>query len=385
MELKGLGKKDITAIKKISKERGKIIRDSSSQNIRTDFITNEIADYLHPFGQNVKVADIIEEGNDTKTFVLVADLDAGTKKLANFKPGQYISVEVFIDGGIYERPYTISCSPKQVLDNTYTITIKRRRNGIVSNYFLDKVQMDDKFWVSAPFGNFYYERLRDAKNVIALAGGSGITPFISMAEAIQDGILDFKLTILYGVREERDILFKERLDDLAKKNNYVQVQYILSEEKNSNYETGFITKEIIDPYLENENSFFVCGPLGFYEAMNTLLKEYNLPRKYIRHEAFLGKVDIHGNDVYNLTIITQDREFHMSCRARETLLSAIEKNGIVAPSRCHVGECGFCKSKLRSGKVKTMDEPLRMADKENSYVHPCAAFPESDIVIELPR
>lgn len=385
MELKGLGKKDISAIKNLSKEREKIIHDSSSQSIRTDFIANELADRLHPFGQHVKVADIIEEGENAKTFVLVADPDAGTKKLAYFKPGQYISVEVPIEGGIYERPYTISCSPKHVLDNTYTITIKRRTHGIVSNYFLDKVQMDDKFWVSAPFGNFCYERIRDAKNVIALAGGSGITPFISMAEAIQDGILDFKLTILYGAKKESDLLFKERLDDLAKKNQLIQVKYILSEETLLDFETGFITKEIIDPYLENENSFFVCGPLGFYEAMNTVLKKYNLPNKYIRHEAFLGKVDIRGNDLYNLTVISQDREFHITCRARETLLSAIEKNGIVAPSRCHVGECGFCKSKLRSGKVKTMDEPLRMADKENGYVHPCAVFPESDIVIELPR
>lgn len=385
LDLKGLKKRDILANKNIKKEREKIIHDSSSQNVHTDFETNEMARDLHPFVQHVKIADIIKESENVKTFVLVPDIAAGTKKLAYFRPGQYISIEVSIEDGVYRRPYTISCSPKLVEDNMYTITIKRRPRGIVSNYFLDKVRIDDAFSISAPYGNFYYERLRDAKNVIALAGGSGITPFLSMAEAIGDGILDFQLTILYGVRKESDILFHQRLDELAKKNNLIHVKYILSEEKNIDYENGFITKEMIDPYLENENSFFVCGPLGFYEYMNELLKKYNLPKKYIRHDAFFGKVEIQENVSYNLTVITQDKELSISCSARETLLSAMEKNGIVAPSRCHVGECGFCKSKLRSGKVKTVEESLRLADKENHYVHPCATFPESDVVIELPR
>ena len=62
----------------------------------------------------------------------------------------------------------------------------------------------------------------------------------------------------------------------------------------------------------------------------------------------------------------------------------MEKNGINAPSKCHVGECGFCRSKLKSGKVKTFDGTIRTADKEYEFIHPCASFPESDVVIELP-
>lgn len=384
LNLKGLGQKDMQTFKSLPKEREKIIRNSSSNNINTKFVANEIAEVLHPMVQHVKVADIIEESKDTKTFVLVPDVDAGTTKLAYFRPGQYISIKVKIDEGIYRRPYTISCSPKHALNNEYTITIKRRSRGVVSNYFLDEVQVEDKFDISAPAGEFYYEPLRDAKNIIALAGGSGITPFVSMAEAILDGILDCKLTILYGARIEKDILFHSKLDEMAKKSDLINVVYILSEETNSNYEIGLISKKLIDSYIENETSFFVCGPIGMYDAMNDLLKEYNLPKKYIRHDAFFGKVDIKENDLYNLTILTQGKKIEVPCRARETLLAAMEKNGIVVPNRCHVGECGFCKSKLKNGIVKTFDGQVRAADKEYDYIHPCSSFPESDVIIELP-
>lgn len=385
LELKGIRKKDKEAIRFLNKERKKIINDSSSQPIETDFVGNALSNSFHPFLQQVKVADIIVENYNTKTFVLVPNKEAGTKRLAYFRPGQYISIEVPIGKGIYKRPYTISCSPKMALDNTYTITIKRRINGVVSNYFLDCVQIGETFLISAPNGEFYYEKLRDAKNVIALAGGSGITPFLSMAEAIRDGILDIKLTIFYGAKKEKDLVFRNRLDELAKKSNLIEVIYILSDEQINSTKTGFITKEIIDPYLQNETSFFVCGPLGFYESMNQVLKEYHLPNKYIRHDAFFGKIDLEENEIYHLKVITQNREFMISCSSRETLLCAMEKNGVVAPSKCHVGECGFCKSKLKSGKVKTFDENIRAADKENRYIHPCATFPESDVVIELPR
>ena len=384
LNLKGLGKKDMIALKNMGKEREKIIHNSSLNPINTKFAVNEIAKSLHPLVQYVKVADIIEEGRDAKTFVLVADIDAGTKKLAYFRPGQYISIRVEIENGIYNRPYTISCSPKNVLDNIYTITIKRREKGIVSSYFLDKVKIDDKFSISAPTGNFYYEPIRDAKNIIALAGGSGITPFVSMAEAIEDGILDCKLTILYGARTKKDLLFQNKLNELAKKNKRIQVEYVLSEEKNEEYPYGFITKDMIEKYMEKENSFFVCGPLSLYDAMSDILKKFQIPNKYIRHDAFFGRVDLRGSDVYTLTVVTKDKEFDITCRARETLLYSMEKEGILAPSRCHVGECGFCKSKLRSGKVKMLDEDVCVADRDYSYIHPCASFPESDIVLELP-
>ncbi len=384
LNLKGLGKKDMEFFEEIPKERKKIIHSSSSSAILTKFNSNELASILHPKVQHVSVIDIIEENDSTKTFVLAPNAEKNTKKLAYFRPGQYISVEVEIDGCIYHRPYTISCSPKNVFDNLYTITIKRKRNGIVSNFFLDEVKVGDHFSISAPMGNFYYEPLRDANNVIALVGGSGITPILSMAEAIKDGILDFKLTILYGARTKKDLLFHKELDELAKKSNLINVEYILSEEQKEGYLSGFITKEMIDKYRENETSFFVCGPINMYEYVNDLLKDYQLPNKYIRHDAFFGRVDISKNEDYELTILTAEKKVTIVCHSKETLLNTMEKNSVLIQSRCQVGNCGFCRSKLKSGMIRTIDGCLRKADEKNKYIHPCISFPESDIVIELP-
>ncbi len=384
LNLKGLGKKDMAAFKELPKNREKIIHSSSSSPIRTDYVANEIGALLHPTVQHVKVVDIIEENKNTKTFVLGPNIDAGTKKLAYFRPGQYISIEVPIESGLYRRPYTISCSPKNVFDNLYTITVQRKPRGIVSNYFLDSVEVDDTFTISGPMGNFYYEPLRDARNVIALVNGRGITSILSMAEAIKDGILDFKLTILYSARAERDLLFKQELEEISRKNNLIHIEYILSDEDKEEYYYGHLSKEIIEPFLEPETSFFVSGTNAFLESTNAVLKEFNLPNKYIRHDAFFGKVDLFGNDPYTVTVITSEKEYTLTCHHTETLLSAMEKEGIPTNSRCQVGECGFCRSKLKSGMVRTIDGVLRKADEENEFIHPCVAFPESDVVLELP-
>ncbi len=384
LDLKGLGKKDMLALKNVKNERRKIIHDSSADPIFTQFLANEIASNLHPTIQYVKVAEILEAGKSAKTFVLIPDIDSGTKKLAYFRPGQYVCIQIQIEDGIYKRPYTISCSPKKAMDNKYTLTIKRRNQGIVSNYFIEKVKVGDTFSISGPKGNFYYEPIRDAKNIIAIAGGSGITPFISMAEAVMDGILDLHLTILYGARTKEDFLFFHRFEEMKKKSKRIQVEYILSEEDDENFISGFITKELIEKYMHKENSYFLCGPLSLYEKMNVLFKELNIPNKYIRYDSFFGRIDLNRNEEYNLTVLTGGKKITILCNTKETLLSSMEKNGILAPSQCHVGKCGFCRSKLKSGKVKMFDDALLEAEKGKKYIHPCATFPESDVVIELP-
>lgn len=369
---------------KLSKKREKIIRKSSSKPIETHDSIFELANRLHPEEQHVKVDEIIRENDDVKTFVLVPDEGSGTKQLAYFKAGQYVSVCVSIHDGIYKRPYTLSCSPKMALQNKYTITIKREVEGTVSNFFLDEVEVGDTFLISEPLGNFYYVGLRDAKHVIAIAEDIGIVPFASMAEAIYDGVLDFSLTILYNAKTKNDLIFREKLEDITCKLENVNLVYILSEEDDNEFLKGPVDKSIIESYMKEENSFFVCGSVPFYAHMNDVLKEFQLPNKFIRHEAFMGEMELKDEAEYNLTVITQNEELKMKCNSRKTLLQTMEENGVVTLSHCHVGECGFCRSKLISGKVKTFDENIRAADKNHNYIHPCVTFPESDVILQLP-
>ena len=88
---------------------------------------------------------------------------------------------------------------------------------------------------------------------------------------------------------------------------------------------------------------------------------------------------------YNITVIDRGNETVIKASSNETVLCAFERAGIVVPARCHTGECGFCRSKLVSGKVYIPEgeDKRRMADVQFGFIHPCCCFPESDLVVRI--
>ena len=257
--LKGLG---VGAFLNETKVRKAHIDAGKAEMPQSIFNPNVIAAKLHPSYQMVKVKEIIDR-EDAKTYVLEPDVEKGTKELAYFRAGQYITIEQEFDSHYFCKPYTLSSAPKDALgpdNNTYELTIKRSPNGMVSNHILDTWTVGTGFACSGPLGHFYYQRLRDAKNIIALAGGSGITPFISMARAIADGTEDFNLTIIYGSKKADGILFKKELDEcIAKSNGKVKVIHVLSDDNAEGFEHGFITADLIKKYAPDDYTIYVCG------------------------------------------------------------------------------------------------------------------------------
>ena len=162
------------------------------------------------------VVTAITEHADAKSYTLAPDTEKGVETLAYFRAGQYVSIALDIGEAKLNKPYTIRSCPKDALKGTYTITVKRTAKGFASDYILDNWQVGTKVKLSAPLGEFYHQELRDAKQVVALAGGSGITPFYSMAAAIADGTEDFSLTILYGSRTKDGILLRDELEGIKK-------------------------------------------------------------------------------------------------------------------------------------------------------------------------
>lgn len=377
-----ISKKDLTLFHELKNDREICIKEASSKDMKKSQ-SQEISDYLHPSTFWITVKEILDEGGHSKTFVFESSKEHHLK-LPLFQPGQYLVIEVEKDGGIYRRPYSFCSSPKNVLKNEFRITINRVSSGIVSNFFLDEVHVGDTFQAHGPFGNFVYQPLRDANHIIGIAGGSGITPFLSILEAIHDHTIDATMTLLYGVKTENDILFKERLDELQN-DEKISVTYILSEEEKEGYQTGVITKEMIQECQREENSYFVCGPLGLYRSMNEIFKELLIPNKYIRHDSYSNYERSDNQDIFTIHVLTNDEEKIISCKGNETLMSAMERSGIKAPKRCGVGVCGFCRSKLIDGDVLTSQDFVRKADQRYHYIHPCATYPLSDVTIELPN
>lgn len=369
------GLDEMLAFKNLSKNRAKWIAKGKAIVPETPYV-NKLAKEFHPGIKQVTVDEIIEENKNTKSFILKGE------NLAPFKAGQYISLKVEIDGKEYARPYTLTSTIK---DDFYQITIQREKNGIVSNYMLDKVKVGDTFAISEPSGHFTYSKLRDAKEVVAIAGGSGITPFYAMAKSIVEGIEDFSLTIFYGAKKKEDIIFFEKMSELIFQSDKIKIIYVLSEENNPLYEHGLITKELIDKNTKKEQkSFFACGPLGLYEYMNEELKKYNYPKKYIRFSPNAPRIIERKVQNYNLTVIYQDQIEIIPCKSNETLLMSMEKAGIKAKSKCRVGVCGFCRSELLSGEVIMAVDDRRIADEKYNFIHPCVTYPKSDITLKIP-
>ena len=354
-----------------------------------------IAKALHPKKQFVKVAEVIERAEDTKSFVLVPDEAKGTTALAYFGAGKYLTVFEEIEGMKITRAYSISSKPQDALKGRYMLTIKRVDGGLMSNYILDNWTVGTSVTVSAPEGHFEYQPLRDAKNVICLAGGSGITPFISMAGAVIDGDEEFNMTLIYGSRNKENILFYDELEEI-KKSGKVKVVHVLSDENKKGFEKGLITAELIKKYApENEAySLFICGPQAMYSFLDKEIAKLGLEKKYVRHEMFgefrnpASQADYPSDvpETVSITVTIQDKTQTVTGSTNDTVLQILEKNGIAAPARCRSGECGFCHSHLLSGKVYVPKalEYRRLADFKFGCIHPCCSFPLTDLEINVP-
>lgn len=357
-----------------------------------------LAKALHPKRQYLKISKIKERGEDCKSYTLVPDEEKGTTALACFGAGKYLTVFETIEGMPITRAYSISSSPKDSTEGKYVLTIKLVEGGLMSRYIFDNWTVGTSVEVSAPAGNFEYQPLRDAETVICIAGGSGITPFVSMANAICDGDENFKMILLYGSRNYDNILFREELEKLEKKSDKIKVVHVLSDDNNApeGTEKGFITAELIKKYApENEAySVFLCGPQQMYEFVDKELEKLNLPKKYVRHEMFGEFHNPQTQDDYpagvpetvKIKVTIQDKTYTVEGKSSDSVVQILEKNGISAPTRCRSGECGFCHSHLISGKVYVPKhlEYRRLADYKFGCIHPCCSFPLTDLEINVP-
>lgn len=392
-KLRSLNPMDFT---KLTPNRQEVIAKASANPLplADSYKPNQIANALHPKKQHLVVNEIIEHSNDMKTYVFGPDATKGTNALAYFSAGQYISINVDVNGMPLTRPYSLSSSPKEALDGKYMLTIKRVDGGLATNYILDNWTVGQSVVSSEPLGHLTYEPLRDAKTVIGIAGGSGITPFYSLAKAIAEGSEDFNLVLLYGSRTLSDALFSDEIKAIAATCDKVKLINVLSDEEKEGCEKGFITAELIKKYAPEVYSIFMCGPQAMYNFVDKEIETLNLRRKFVRHELFgeyfnPAKESDYPSNVapeFNITVRIAGKESVIKASSDESILRSLEKNGIAAPAHCRSGECGWCHSRLVSGDVYTPKsiDGRREADLIYGYIHPCATFPLSDLVIEVP-
>ncbi len=342
---------------------------------------------LHPEALSLVVSAIEDTGKQAKTF----RLSAKGGYLPPFEAGQYINLFTEIGGVRTSRPYSISSSPRQRA--YYEITVARAQNGFISDYLLDHVAVGDTFEANGPAGVFRYQPVFHKKHSVFLAGGSGITPFMSMLREILDARLDRRVTLLYGCRCAESALFHEELLEYAAHFPNFTYHLVVSDTTDCwAGETGFIDAKLIARLVPDltEATYYVCGPQVMNDFCKKELLSLSIPEKCIRRELFGARRDIEqedgwpkelsGQEVFKLDVAGRT----IDARANESLLTALERAGVRVNVCCRSGECSLCRVKLVSGRVYLAKGMLlRMADEKFGYVHSCKAYPISDVEIML--
>ena len=385
--------KDAGGAARVTKLREDSYKNASAVPDPKDHI-RELADALHPEHMTFRCIRIDEASPTSRTF----RFESTDGHIPVFQSGQYVNFRLKIGDSVLSRPYSLSSAPFEGRGRApfFEITVRHNVPYLVPDYLFENLKVGDTLEGALPFGNFYWEPLRDSKNIVALAGGSGITPFMSMAREIAGGKMkDCHLTILYGSVRSNDIVLKDELDALASDCPNVKVIHILSEDPSWTGEKGFLSREIIEKYSTENCTYMFCGPRAMYEFVSKALQEMGVPERRFRHDVINNPSDISRmpgypagteDKVFRLTVVRGIQEDVIDCRADEPIAVAVERAGIALDTHCHNGECGMCRSHLLEGEiyVPASNDGRRMMDKEMGWFHPCSSWALSDLKIKIP-
>ncbi len=346
----------------------------------------EIINRLHPKTLNLRLSEIRQETASTTSLRFVSK----DGYLPPFQAGQYINIFVEINGIRTSRPYSISSPPNQT--GYYDITVRRVPDGFVSSYLLEDAKIGDSFQSTSPSGQFYHNSLFHGDKLVLIAGGSGITPFMSMIRELTDKDINRQVHLIYGSRIEDDIVFKEELKERSKGHQNLTVSTVISD-PSQGYSgvTGFITADLIKELVKDtsDKMFYVCGPEVMYTFVLAELAKLKIPKRRIRVEVFGPPSDVTKQPAWPENI-TKDTFFQISlkngltlkARACEPLMNSLERFKITLTTSCRSGECSLCRTKLLSGKVfHPNGVKLRKSDRAFGYIHPCMAYPLEDLEI----
>lgn len=332
---------------------------------------------------------------ETKDAVSIFFKNGNLFNKISYKPGQFLTLHVPINGVVQKRSYSFSSSP--LIDKDLTVTVKRVDKGLVSNYLCQNIKVGDKFEIDKPQGSFYVEPEKNQeKTYVLFAGGSGITPIYSIIKSILNKEEKSKILLVYANKDCGSIIFHDEIKDLEYDfPNSFSVEHILSEntENKSNYHSGLVTDELYKEIFEKHNllfennSYMICGPFGFMEKTKEILVLNKVERKNIIVEVFkLPEVKLSGKDlISDVEINFKGTSHKIKVPGDKSILQVAMSNNIALPYSCRSGVCSTCKAVCISGDIQMIEgHLLDQSEVDNGKVLTCISYPASDkISIEL--
>ncbi|WP_122032609.1 hybrid-cluster NAD(P)-dependent oxidoreductase [Aliivibrio sp. EL58] len=304
----------------------------------------------------------------------------------DFKPGQFISVGIEIEGKMEYRAYSISSMPNQ---DFLQLTIKRVEGGKVSNYLIDQLSEGDEVAVLAPTGPFNSIDCKPRKKVALLSAGCGITPVMSIAKSWIAQDIEIDITFIHMAKNKEQTIFFEELELLHETHANFHLKLLLKDNTETIHPQGRLDQEWLHTLCPdiNERTVYLCGPNLFMQDMKANVENLGLDMAHFFQESFTP-IEAEVTETAGNTGVVQFEvpAFGVSKEIDKgaTLADVLEESGVPIIIACRSGMCGSCKCKVEKGEVsRTSTETLSEEDIAQGYTLACSSQVQSDVEVSL--
>ena len=350
--------------------------------------------------RRMRVAEVIRETPDAVTLVFE---DESGSPIA-FAPGQFFTLHVPVPSSsrgpspatgveTLKRAYSVSSS---ALDPArFSVTVKRVDGGRVSAHLVEHARAGDGYAVLGPSGSFTPAATAEARTLVLVGGGSGITPLMSIARTLLEAEPTARVVLVYGNRAVEDVIFRGALEALVRRHapRFAVTHVLERPPEGWRGETGLLDEATLARALDGLRvpdapgvEYFVCGPEPMMQSARACLLARGAPPARIREERFLAThaVGDGPREPHTVTLRLRAGERRVVVPPGKTLLEAALDDGAPVAYSCTVGGCGACRVRLVEGRV-SMDEPncLSPAERAEGYVLACVSRPASACVVEV--
>ncbi|WP_084436106.1 ferredoxin--NADP reductase [Aldersonia kunmingensis] len=323
------------------------------------------------------VTDVVRETPEAVSVVF--EIPPESRQQFRYNAGQYLTLSVCIDGAEHRRCYSMSSTP--ATGENLRVTIKRDRDGVVSNWINDAVAPGDRLHAAPPQGRFVLDE--SDREFVAFAGGSGITPVYSLLRSVL-GHTTRSARLFYANRAESSVIFADALGNLSDRHaNRFELRHHLDETH------GVATPEGIESFLAGagECEFYICGPAPFMETVEAALLNAGVPAARVHVERFASAVpELTAEEAAavvteEVTIELDRQKVTLPYRAGYTLMQMARSADMRPPSSCETGTCGTCIAQVTEGAAQLLNNDVLDDDEiAEGYVVTCQALPTTRTV-----
>ncbi len=336
-----------------------------------------------------RIARIIEETQDVKTFVLESN------EALSYKAGQYLTFVFYINGNETRRSYSMASSP--ILQEPLSITVKRVQNGLVSRPLFDHAAPGDTLLTTGAAGFFVLpEKIAPDQQLFFLAAGSGIAPVYSLIKTVLHTQPGIKVVLIYSNRSERDTIYLNELRSLQSAfaaNFQLEFLFSLSADLARARLNQLLLQSLLRQYSAvpaDKMLFYLCGPFAYMRMIEIELQTMGYMIDQVRKEQFntikpVARLTPPDTDPHDVEIRINGDVHHLKVQYPQTILESAKKKGITLPYSCEAGRCGSCAATCIQGKVWMMYNEVLLNDEvRKGLVLTCSGFPiEGDVVLSF--